>query len=140
MPGQVTPPACLASLPPGRLEPAVGETSRPGLLVSCGPYSCSLRIEVCLFRHGAKWASGRRRGTPRFRMCSNCPAGALRTRRSTWWRQPPPSQPALVMSAAQRRAKLRFRLENLEERMGNEPGFWAEADSLSPSERDAVPR
>jgi hypothetical protein len=78
-------------------------------MVACTPLRATLMVEACLRRHTGMWPSGRRRGAPRWPFCAACPLGALHLRRAPWYRAPPPSQPAEVLSPVQLAARDRWR-------------------------------
>jgi hypothetical protein len=90
----------------------------------------------CAERQVRTWPSGRRKGRPIWLACHGCETGAGYLARLADFVRPRDSQPAEVMSLAQRRAKILWRLSNLEHpehELGLSP--LEECNMLTPDDR-----
>lgn len=67
-----------------------------------GPSLFAIR---CADRQMARWPSGARKGTPKHLECVGCELGRMYRARMPWHVPPKDSQPAEVLSPAQRRAR-----------------------------------
>lgn len=93
-----------------------------------------LLARACLLIRSRVWPSGRRRGQPIQRACVGCPLGEEYARRLPGFPLPPPSQPAEVLSPAQRQAKARAQNLPWVERQDMDP--MREAATLTPDDAD----
>lgn len=126
--------AALGSTPhPFHVAPDAGPLE-PLDLVECPRLVATLPAGRCADRHLARWPSGHRKGSPRWPVCAACPAGAALRARLSGYMPPPDTQPAEVMSNAQRLAKVRWALSRLG--VGDvERDPMAEAALMTPDDR-----
>lgn len=83
----------------------------PTTPVRCERFRCTLSAKACATRHGARWASGGRRGAKRFLVCGSCPVGAriAAELEAGGWTRPGDQDPPEVLPFSQRAARARSR-------------------------------
>lgn len=97
-----------------------------------GPSLFAIR---CADRQMARWPSGARKGAPKHLECVGCQLGSAYRARMPWHVPPKDSQPAEVMSAYQRAAKLQGKRERLDHDEAERIDPLAECSAMTPDDR-----